>query len=171
MNRNISVIKDADGNSIVVINDIIFKGRQSIDWDDVKRYLYNYVDDFYRIAESGDLIYIGKDFPDEYTGSKDTYKLKGTLAKAKANAAQGIPEMVEVATGKSYRENNGEKHRNSARYGWDKFNSFFALPVYDNSGGLERYNVFHASLLFRHGNDNKVHLYDIIDIKKKRVTL
>jgi len=91
MNRNISVIKDADGNSIVVINDIIFKGRQSIDWDDVKRYLYNYVDDFYRIAESGDLIYIGKDFPDEYTGSKYTYKLKGTLAKAKANAAQGIP--------------------------------------------------------------------------------
>ena len=72
MNRNISVIKDADGNSIVVINDIIFKGRQSIDWDDVKRYLYNYVDDFYRIAESGDLIYIGKDFPDEYTGSKYT---------------------------------------------------------------------------------------------------
>lgn len=33
--RNISVVKDADGNKIVVINDIIFKGKK-IAWDDVE---------------------------------------------------------------------------------------------------------------------------------------
>ena len=27
--RNISVVKDADGNKIVVINDIIFKGKKN----------------------------------------------------------------------------------------------------------------------------------------------
>lgn len=35
--RNISVVKDADGNKIVVINDIIFKGKK-IAWDDVEKY-------------------------------------------------------------------------------------------------------------------------------------
>ena len=42
-------------------------------------------------------VYIGNDLPSEYTGSKYTYKLKGTVAKAKANAAQGIPELLETA--------------------------------------------------------------------------
>ena len=35
MERSISVIKDVNGNQIVVINDIRFKGRQNIDWDEV----------------------------------------------------------------------------------------------------------------------------------------
>ena len=34
-------------------------------------------------------------------------------------------------------------------------------------GELERYNVFHASMLVRHSNDGKLYLYDVIDIKKE----
>ncbi len=33
--------------------------------------------------------------PKEYTGSKYTNSIKGTNAKAKANAATGIPELIE----------------------------------------------------------------------------
>ena len=36
MERNISVIKDVNGNQIVVINDIRFKGKRNIDWDEVE---------------------------------------------------------------------------------------------------------------------------------------
>lgn len=82
MERNVTVIKDADGN-----------------WDDVKAYLKEYVGEFYTIAETEDVVFIGNDLPDEYTGSRYTYKLKGTAAKAKANAAQGIPELLEIAVG------------------------------------------------------------------------
>ena len=39
-------------------------------------------------------------------------------AKAKANAAQGIREMVEIATDKVYRENHKEKHSEDAHNGW-----------------------------------------------------
>ena len=39
MERNVNVIKDINGNNIVLINDIIFKGKRQIDWDDVKSYL------------------------------------------------------------------------------------------------------------------------------------
>ena len=37
--RSVSVIKDVDGNNIVIINDIRFKGKRSIDWKDVREYL------------------------------------------------------------------------------------------------------------------------------------
>lgn len=39
------------------------------------------------------------------------------------------------------------------------------------SGEIDRYNIFHASMLVRHSNDGKMYLYDIIDTKKKRATL
>lgn len=55
MERNIHVIKDADGNSIVMINDIRFKGKRSINWDDVKVYLKNYVGDVYQIVDTEDV--------------------------------------------------------------------------------------------------------------------
>lgn len=38
-NRNVTVIKDADNQKIVLINDIIFKGKRCINWEDVKKYI------------------------------------------------------------------------------------------------------------------------------------
>ena len=47
------------------------------------------------------------------------------------------------------------------------FSRKFALPVYGSDREVERYNIFHASLLVRHDEDGKMYLYDIIDIKKE----
>ncbi len=33
MDKRIDIIKDTDGNSIVVINNMRFKGRRSVDWN------------------------------------------------------------------------------------------------------------------------------------------
>ena len=71
----------------------------------------------YRVAPDDEIIYIGNDLPNEYTGSKYTYKLKGAVAKAKANAAQGIPELLEIAQGNNYKKNNEGKHNRNAKYG------------------------------------------------------
>ena len=168
--RNISVIQDVDGNNIVVINDIRFKGKRSIHWKEVRAYLKKYIGDFYKVASTGDVIYIGSDLPSEYSGSVYTKKLNGAVAKAKANAAQGLPEMIEISTGRFFRENNEEKHNWNAKNGWYRYNSYFALPVYDDNENIERYNVFHASLLIRHASDGKMYLYDIIDIKNETST-
>ncbi len=89
MDRNVNIITDLKGNKIVLINDIIFKGKRSVNWDDVKNYLETYVGEFYEIADTNDIVYIGKELPDEYTGLRYTYSLKGAHAKAKANASQG----------------------------------------------------------------------------------
>ena len=89
MEEKVKIITDNDGKEIVLINSIRFKGKRAINWDDVRLYLNDYVGEMYTIACTEDVVYLGKDLPDEYTGSEDTYSLKGTLAKAKANAIKG----------------------------------------------------------------------------------
>jgi len=130
MERNIDVIRDINGNQIVVINDIRFKGKRNIDWGEVERYLKQYIGEIIGVFETKDMIYIGSDLPDEFTGSKDTARLKGT----QANAAQGIPEMIEIAYNKRFKENMEKKHDANAKYGWYRYDSRFALPVFDNAG-------------------------------------
>lgn len=165
--RNVAVIQDVYGNNIVFINDIIFKGKRSITWPDVEEYLRQYVGEFYSIAETGDIVYIGTDLPDEYAESNYTKHIKGTVAKAKANAAQAIPEIIEIATSKTVEENKKEKHSHNAKNGWYRYDTRFALPVYGESGEVERYNVFSARLLIRHAASGKMYLYDVLEIKKE----
>ena len=167
INRNVSVIQDVDGNNIVMINDIVFRGKRSVEWSDVEKYLRQYVGDFYQIAETEDIIYIGTDLPDEYSGSNYTKHIKGTIAKAKANAAQAIPEMIEIATSKSFEDNKKNKHSRHAKNGWYRYDTRFALPVYSENGEIERYNVFSARLLIRHASSGKMYLYDVLEIKKE----
>ncbi len=171
MERKVDVITDLDGNKLVMINDIIFKGKRKIEWKDVKQYIKNYVGEFYSIVDTEDVVYIGTDLPSEYAGSKYTNSLMGAVAKAKANAAQAIPELIEIATDKHFRENRNDKHIWDAKNGWYRYNSRFGLPVYDESGEVERINIFHASMLIRHASDGKLYLYDVIDIKKETSNL
>lgn len=110
---------------------------------------------------------IGDDLPSEYSGSKYTHSIKGTNAKAKANAVQGISEMIEIAVGKHFRENKESKHWRNAMYSWYRYDSRFAIPVYRDDEEVERYNIFHASLIVRYSEDGKLYLYDVIDIKKR----
>ena len=109
--------------------------------------------------------------PDEYTHSNYTNILKGANAKAKANAAQGLPELIEIASEKEYADNRKEKHNKDAKFGWYSYESRFALPVYNDSGEVERYNVFRAFMIIRHAQDNKMYLYDIKEIKKETSNL
>jgi hypothetical protein len=48
-----------------------------------------------------------------------------------------------------------------------RYDSRFALPVFDDNGEVERYNIFNASMLIRHANDGKLYLYDVLEIKKE----
>ena len=166
-NGNIEIIKDADGKNLIIVNDIRFKGRQSINWMEVESYLKEYVGMCYEIIDSSEKIYIGVDFPDEFCHSKDTKTLKGANAKAKANATQAIGELIQIASKKTYAEDYNRKHKDKAKYGWYRYDSRFALPVYTEQGDLVRYNIFSVRLLIRHDRDGKMYLYDILRTKKE----
>ncbi len=171
MQRKVNVVEDLDGNKIVVIHDIRFKGKRSVEWTDVEQYLKQYVGEAHIIKSTNDMVYIGSDLPDEYTHSNYTKILKGANAKAKANAVQGIPEMLMIANEKEFESNRKDKHLKDAKYGWYSYVTRFALPVYDENGDIERYNVFRAIVLVRHAEDDKLYLYDIMKIKKETSTL
>ncbi len=166
--RNVNVITDLNGKKVVIINDICFYGKQHIPWKEVEEYIKSYVDDFFKIEDTNDMIYIGKDFPGEYAWSEYTKKLRGTLAKVKANMAQGIPEIIEIAEGKRFVENYKVKHNKTAEKGWYRYDTQFALPTYHNDGSFRQFNLFAATLIVRYDKDSKLYLYDIINIKKKK---
>ena len=69
------------------------------------------------------------------------------------------------------KENFKEKHNKDAKYGWYKYISRFALPVYCEGEEIERYNVFRVVMIVRHAEDEKMYLYDIMNIKKETSTL
>ena len=86
-------------------------------------------------------------------------------------AVTNLDEMLLLAENGEWRENVKDKHKKDAKNGWYRYDSRFALPVYDDCGEVERYNIYHASMLVRHSNDGKMYLYDIIDIKKETSNL
>ena len=48
-----------------------------------------------------------------------------------------------------------------------RYDTRFALPVFDENGEISRYNVFKAKILTRHAGNGKKYLYDILEIKKE----
>lgn len=161
-----SVSYDANNNPIVIIRDVRF-GNRDINWDNIKEYLMEYIDSSYEVIETSDIIYIGSDFPKEIKGSNDTVRLKGANVKAKANATQEIPVLLSFANNKRWQENYKSKHSIDARYGWYRFTTRFALPVYLNNGEIERFNIYRIEMLVRHASDNKLYLYDMVNTKKE----
>ena len=77
--ETLETVLDVNGNQVIILPDIIFSGKQNIDWNEVEKYLERFVGELVEIAETGDIIYLGKDFPDEYSGSKYTRKMKYLL--------------------------------------------------------------------------------------------
>lgn len=167
MDKKVHIIKDADGRSIVLISDLRFKGRRRVDWNIVEDHLKEYIGQRTEITETSDAVYIGSDFPDEFSHSKDTKGLRGANMYAKANSSGIIREMIEIATNKIFAENYAQKHNTDARFGWYRYDTRFAIPVYDDMGDLVRYNVFKARVLVRHAKDGKLYLYDILRTKKE----
>ena len=90
--------------NISILDKIIFFNKQNIPWDEVERYLKRYIGQTFIVEEYQDCIKISSDFPDEYSESKYTKKLRGALAKAKANAAQIIDLMIFNATNRRWVE-------------------------------------------------------------------
>ena len=85
MKENIAEISVENGEKAIFIRRVLFRGRRNIAWHEVENYLKSFVGKSYLIPEYGDRIFIGTDFPDEYTESKYTKRLRGALAKVKAN--------------------------------------------------------------------------------------
>lgn len=151
-------------------NEVVIKSRRLIDWDEIEKHLKEYVGKYYEISESAEKVYIGTDFPDEYTHSKYTKAIQGANEKAKANAVSAIDELIKIANNKSEYPDYKNKHGNKAKNGWYRYDTRFGIPVYDENGEIDRYNIFKARMLIRCDENQRLYLYDIVQIKKETST-
>lgn len=166
--ETVQIVEDSNGRKYVKIEEIIFRGKQNIDWNAVEIYLKKYIDKLIKVAETGDIIHIKRDFVDEYANGRYTRKiLKGGNAKAKANASQGILQMIQIADNKRYQENRKEKHRKDAKNGWYYYKTRFAIPIMNEKLNEISYCIYSAELIVQHSADGKLYLYDIKNIKKE----
>ncbi len=168
MQERISIIRE-NGKSIVLVNDVLFKSRKQIEWNQIEQMLKKYVGECYDIIETADRIYIGTDFPDEFSHSNDTISTKGANEKAKANIVSAISEIVQMASDKEESIDYQNKHGDAAKLGWYKYTTRFGIPVYNDDGELDRYNIFSAKMLVRRDADGKLYLYDFVRTKKEGV--
>lgn len=139
-----------------------------MNWKEVEKYLLRYAGEIIEVTETKDIIYIGKDFADEYAGSKYTRRLRGPNVKAKANMVQIIPELIEIGTQKRWSKDYEGRHGKRAKKGWYRFNTRFALPKTDEEGNITGYKIYQAVLLIRYSDDGKLYLYDVINIKQEQ---
>ena len=163
----VTIITEQTGKRFVLINDLRFKGKTKEEWKEIEVYLKEYIGKYYEISETAEKIYIGKDFPDEFTHGKDKTVLKGPNLKAKANAAQAVGELIQIAENKSVTEDFKKKHHEKAKYGWYRYDTRLALPIYNENGELQRYNIYKLRMLVRHDEDGKLYLYDFLRTKKE----
>lgn len=170
MKGNVITITEPTGDKFVLINDLRFKGKTKAEWKEIEDYLKEYIGKYYEISETAEKVYIGTDFPDEFTHGKDKVNLRGSNVKAKANAAQAVRELIQIADNKATSEDFNDKHGNKAKYGWYRYDTRLALPVYNEEGELQRYNIYKLRMLVRHDEDGKLYLYDFLRTKKEKET-
>lgn len=154
--------------NIPVIERTLFFGKNNIPWNDVEKYLKKYIGRTYVVREYQDKINIPGDFPNEYAESRYTKKLRGALAKVKANAAQIIDQLIVNATNRRWVENKEIKHKENASGGWYRYDTYFAVLVKSSNEESERMNHYKATVIVRITSKG-LFLYDIVDIKKERV--
>ena len=167
LSNHVTVVTEPSGKRFVLINDLRFKGKTKEEWKVIEDYLKEYIGKYFEISETAEKVYIGKDFPDEFTHGKDKTVLKGPNLKAKANAAQAVGELIQIAENKSMSEDFNEKHGDKAKYGWYRYDTRLALPIYNDEGEVQRYNVYKLRMLVRHDEDGKLYLYDFLRTKKE----
>ena len=126
----------------VPLENIIFTGKQNIQWKAVEQYLKRFVGMSFMVNEYKDKLHVSASFADEYAESRYTKSLRGGLAKVKA------------------------KHVNNAGKGWYRYDAYFSIPIQAENEENIRHNYYTATLVVRI-NDQGLYLHDIINIKKE----
>mgnify|MGYP000044896327 CR=1 FL=1 len=146
--------------------------KDTRDYSVAEAYLKTLVDTehpFSTILMDAQPVYIGKDLPGEYRGSKYTQGMEAKLRLVKMQAATNLDEMLLLAENGEWHENIKEKHKVDAKNGWYRYSTQFAVPVLDIKKSVDHYTVYSGTLLIRNDADGKSYLYDLLDIKKEKV--
>ena len=77
---------------------------------------------------------------------------------------------IQIADNKTEFPDYDRRNKKKKKNGWYRYDSRFGIPVYSELGEIERYNIFRARMLVRCDENNKLFLYDVVQIKKETST-
>ena len=166
-----SIKTDSNGEQVAVINTKTFSKNTKDLKASIAQLIKQHIGDYYTIIKNGSKIYIGNDFPGEYTYSKTAQNLRKSNMAIKGNIAHNMEDMIKIATNETWEANKKAKHAVDAKNGWYRYDSKVALPVLDGQKNIVSYQIYDVELLVRHDNNGKKYLYDVMNIKKSTATL
>ncbi|MBQ9179918.1 MAG: hypothetical protein IJ132_03865 [Firmicutes bacterium] len=150
----------------ITISERLFTGKKDVPWDEVEKYLKRYINQTVKVNSTNDIIRIPKDYPDEYSGSQYTKKLRGAVAKAKANIIVELLQLIQNASNRRHVANKTEKHEKDASRGWYRYDICLGILVRGENERDLRENIYKGTLVVRR-NERGNELYDIVNIKKE----
>lgn len=164
--RKPNMLKDNEGNDVVIIPKRTFSKRSMKSFNDfkkvrkeVERMLKQLSGKSVLVKDNNKIINFDNDFADEYTHSKDTINSNTKQRSAKMNVVSEMLSVVENAKYKNHQVNVKEKKRADAIGGFDYYTIKFAMPT--DSGN---YIIFKGILNTRIDKSGKGFAYDIIKI-------
>lgn len=164
--RKPNMLKDNEGNDVVIIPKRTFSKRSMKSFNDfkkvrkeVERMLKQLSGKSVLVKDNNKIINFDNDFADEYTHSKDTINSNTKQRSAKMNVVSEMLSVVENAKYKNHQVNVKEKKRADATGGFDYYTIKIAMPT--DSGN---YIIFKGILNTRIDKSGKGFAYDIIKI-------
>ena len=81
--------------------------------------------------------------------------------KVKNQSVKNFEEIIEIADNRRWEKSIKNKHKVDAKYGFYKYDSKVARPIYDAQKNVTGYKTYDVELVIRNDADGKSYLYDI----------
>lgn len=151
---------------MIEIEKLYFTNKNRLDWKDVEVEIKNISGSVFNNEKISKEFNIDNKAIDELTHSRYNMKLKGKLRLIKANLLMYLEEIIKDMDNERWKEDIDAKHKNIAKNGWYRYDIHFNYPVRDEQGNYIDKQKYKATVVVRSAEDNKLYLYDIVDIKK-----
>ena len=151
---------------MIEIEKLYFTNKNRLDWKDVEVEIKNISGSVFNNEKISKEFNIDNKAIDELTHSRYNMKLKGKLRLIKANLLMYLEEIIKDMDNERWKEDIDTKHKNIAKNRWYRYDIHFNYPVRDEQGNYIDKQKYKATVVLRSAEDNKLYLYDNVDIKK-----
>ena len=148
------------------IKTLYFTNKNKLDWKYVETNIKKFSGQVIKNEKLSKEFYIDKRAIDELTHSRYNMRLKGKMRLIKANLLMYLEDVISNMENERWKEDIDAKHKNIAKNGWYRYDINFNYPVRNELGDFIDKQGYKATVVVRYSDDNKLYLYDIIDIKK-----
>ena len=144
-NEKNKIIYNQEGkfDRLKILNNIFDDRKEKSISKTIKDSVKEHIGKYTYIRESGQRIYLGKDFPNEFVFSKYSQNISKETKLAKGRMVSGLLELIENATNREYTNEKKPKHIKDAKFGFYKYEIKFSFEQ------NQKERIYSGTLLIR----------------------